>query len=105
MVYFTAEHKDSVCLYRLNTKDLKINRINTPEDLVEGFSLAAASADMVWWGESASNSDRLYTLNTRTMKSQLADDVSARNLKDVALGECRPWTFRNRLGDEITCRY
>lgn len=105
MVYFMAEHKDSVCLYRLNPYSDKIARIAVGEDVVEGFNLAGASTEMVWWGQSASNSDRLYALDTKSRKSTLLDDVSARNLQDITLGDCRPWTYKTSRGDMLTARY
>lgn len=105
MVYFTAEHKDSVCLYRLNPNTFVIKQVCVPEDMVTGFSVASSSTMAAWWGQSASNSDRLYTLDLRSLKSRIADDVSARNLDGIALGDCRPWTYCNEHGDTLTARY
>ncbi len=105
LVYFTAEHRDSVCLYRMDVNSSKISRIAVKEDLVEGFGLASAAHVMAWWGQSASNSDRLYVLDTKTTRSVVVDDLSAQTLKDVVLGDCKPWTYRNSRGDIITARY
>ena len=104
-IYLTAENRDRIDLYRLNPQNGRISQIDTPEDLVRGFSLSSAAAEMAWYGQSASNSDRLYVLDTRTGKSQLREDLSATILKDVALGECREWNFKNSKGETVYGRY
>ena len=54
------------------------------EDLVNSFSLAQNAPVMAYYGQSASNSDRLYTMNTKKMKSSLLEDLSKDILKDVS---------------------
>ncbi len=60
---------------------------------------------MAFSGQSASNADRLYRMNTKAQKAQVIDDLSARELKDVQLGECKAWNYVNAKGDTICCRY
>ena len=104
-IYFTAEDKDCMHLFRLLPKTRKIEIINVPEEMVSRFEFATAAPVLAFVGNSASNSDRLYTMNTRSLKSTCLDDLSATTLRDVELGECRPWTFVNTKGDSICCRY
>lgn len=104
-VYFTAENRDLYSLYRLNPATGKIQQLDTAEDLVNAFSLAAQAPVMAWYGQGASNSDRLYLLNTKNLKSSLQEDLSREKLKDVELGECRAWDFVNSRGDTICGRY
>lgn len=105
-VYFTAEDKDCVHLFRLEPKTGAIRRIDTPEEYIKSFSLASRSPMMAFTGQSASNADRLYKMSTKTPnRSQLVDDLSARELKDVELGECKAWNFVNSRGDTLCCRY
>jgi dipeptidyl aminopeptidase/acylaminoacyl peptidase len=73
--------------------------------LVNGFDVAAGAPVMAWYGQGASNSDRLYTLSTKTLKSTLAEDLNADLLKQVELGECQPWDFVNSRGDTIHGRF
>ena len=35
----------------------------------------------------------------------MVDDLSARELKDVELGECKAWNYVNSRGDTLCCRY
>lgn len=104
-IYFTAEDKDCVHLFQLNPKSGKFTLLKTPEEYIKSFSLASSATEMAFSGQSASNADRLYKMNTKTLKSQLVDDLSARELKDVELGECKAWNFVNSRGDTLCCRY
>ena len=104
-IYFTAEDKDCVHLFQLNPKSGKFTLLKTPEEYIKSFSLASLAAEMAFSGQSASNADRLYKMNTKALKSQLVDDLSARELKDVELGECKAWNFVNSRGDTLCCRY
>lgn len=104
-IYFTAEDKDCVHLFQLNPKSSKFTLLKTPEEYIKSFSLASSAAEMAFSGQSASNADRLYKMNTKALKSQLVDDLSARELKDVELGECKAWNFVNSRGDTLCCRY
>lgn len=104
-IYFTAEDKDCVHLFQLNPKSGKFTLLKTPEEYIKSFSLASSAAEMAFSGQSASNADRLYKMNTKALISQLVDDLSARELKDVELGECKAWNFVNSRGDTLCCRY
>lgn len=104
-IYFTAEDKDCVHLFQLNPKSGKFTLLKTPEEYIKSFSLASSAAEMAFSGQSASNADRLYKMNAKALKSQLVDDLSARELKDVELGECKAWNFVNSRGDTLCCRY
>ena len=104
-IYFTAEDKDCMHLFQLNPKTGKFKLLNTPEENIKSFSLASAATEMAFSGQSASNADRLYKMNTKALKSQLVDDLSARELKDIELGECKAWNYVNSRGDTLCCRY
>ena len=104
-VYFTAENRDYISFYRLNPKNGKIQQIDVKEDLVTGFSLAQSAPVAAYYGQGASNSDRLYTLDTKKMKQALVEDLSKDILEGIQLGECRSWDFVNAKGDTIYGRY
>ena len=104
-IYLTAENRDRVDLYRLNPRNGKTTRLETQEDMVNGFSLAAASPALAWYGQSASNSDRRYLLDTRNGQSVLQEDLSATILQDVKLGSCQAWNFKNSKGETVYGRF
>ena len=104
-IYLTAENHDYVSLYTINPKNGKIRKIDTPEDLVNNISFASAAPVSAWYGQSASNSDRLYVLDLKNGKSALREDLSRTILKDVELGECHEWNFKNSKGETVYGRY
>ena len=104
-IYFTAEDKDCMHLFQLNPKSGKFTLLKTPEENIKSFSVASSATEMAFSGQSASNADRLYKMNLKAQKSQLVDDLSARLLKNIELGECKAWNFVNSRGDTLCCRY
>jgi len=104
-IYFTADDKDCVHLFKANPVSGIIQQLPTPEDMVTSCSMADDAPVCAWVGESASNASRAYTLNTRSGKSSLLEDFSAQFLKDVELGTCEAWDFVNSRGDTINGRY
>lgn len=104
-IYLTAENRDRIDLFRLDPKNGRIKQIDMLEDLVKGFSLADSAPVMAWYGQGASNSDRLYLMDTKKGNSELREDLSATILQDVVLGECREWNFKNSKGETVYGRY
>ena len=104
-IYFTAENRDYISLYRMNPKDGKIEQLESKEDLVKNITLADQAPVLAYYGQGAMNSDRLYTLDTKKEKTALVEDLSQEILKDVQLGECHAWNFVSSRGDTIYGRY
>ena len=104
-IYFTAEDKDMVNLFKLNPASGKITQMKTQEDLVKQFTIANAAPVLAWYGQGASNSDKGYITDLKKGTSVLWEDLSKDILKDVQLGECHGWNFKNSKGDEINGRY
>ena len=104
-IYFTAENRDYISLYRMNPKDGKIEQLEAKEDLVKNITLADQAPVLAYYGQGAMNSDRLYTLDTKKGKTALVEDLSQEILKDVQLGECHAWNFVSSRGDTIYGRY
>ena len=104
-VYFTAENKDSVSLFRMDVEKQDIRLLDVPEEIVSSFSLASQSTKLSFYGESASNWQRLYTFDTKKEKLTVVDDLSNEQLAGVQLGICKPWNFINSRGDTIVGRF
>ena len=104
-VYFTAENKDSVNLFRMDVSKQAICRLDMPEEIISSFSMASQTPKMAFYGESASNWQRLYTLDTKKMKTTVVDNLSDELLKDIQLGNCEAWNFVNSRGDTISGRF
>ena len=104
-IYFNAENRDYVSLYRMNPANGKIQQVKANEENVKGFSMSASAPSLVYYGQGTMNSDRLYQLDTKKNKQVLVEDLSKEILKDIQLGECHDWNFINSKGDTIFGRY
>lgn len=103
-VYFNAEDRDCISLFRLNPVKKHIEKVNVPEEMVLGFSVAEKAPSLSFYGESASNAHRQYVVDLKKDASKLEEDLHG-ELKDVLLGECKAWDFVNSRGDTICGRY
>ena len=104
-IYLQGEDKDCVRLYVLNPSTGKIKPIPLKEDILSDFTLAESAPELVYYGESASNSQRLYSVNLKKNTTVCLKDLSKDILKDITLGEVRDWNFKAAAGDTIYGRY
>lgn len=110
MVYFTAENKDSLSFYRMDPLKGTITMLDLPEEMISGFSVASAAPVLAFYGQGAKNSDRLYmtdlkTFGTKKQKITLVEDLSAKSLEGITVGDCISWSCQNSLGEDVLCRY
>ena len=104
-IYFTALNRDYVSLYRIDVKSGRIEPVAAKEENVKKFALSDGAPVMAYYGQGASNTDRLYTLDLKSGKSTLLEDLQAERFADVDFGECKEWNFVNSRGDTIYGRY
>lgn len=104
-IYLQGEDKDCVRLYVLNPSNGKINPVPLKEDILSDFTIATSAPELVYFGESASNSQHLYSVNLKKNTTVCLKDLSETILKDVTLGEVRDWNFQAAAGDTIYGRY
>ena len=104
-VYFTAEDRDEVGLFRLDPRNGKIARISLPEEIVAGFSVPDAGGMLAWYGESASSPSSLYLLDIAKSRSTRLETPKEEMLADVEFGSCEAWDFVNSRGDTICGRF
>ena len=90
---------------RLESVNREILPIPLKEDILSDFTIAETTPELVYFGESASNSQRLYSVNLKKKSSVCLKDLSAGILKDITLGEVHDWNFRAAAGDTIYGRY
>nr|MDE5745647.1 prolyl oligopeptidase family serine peptidase [Paramuribaculum sp.] len=104
-IYFTAENRDCISAYRLNPSTGKITQLPLNQDIIKGISVPDAGVNAAFCAQSMDNPDRLYTLNTRTLKTTMLDEPLATALADIKLGEVAPWSFVSSRGDSIHGRF
>lgn len=104
-IYFTANDKDRIRLFQADLNKGKIERLNVDEDIVTKFSIADDAPIMAWFGESASNSFRIYSTDLQKKSTVLLEDLSKDLLRNIAIGTCQTWDFVNSRGDSINGRF
>jgi dipeptidyl aminopeptidase/acylaminoacyl peptidase len=104
-IYFMAENKDSVSLYRMEPASWEIHQMKVPEELVKSFTLANKMTTMVYCGQGTKNSDRIYSVDLKNDIHKLVEDLSYELLDGIKLGDCKSWNFVNSRGDTIYGRY
>ncbi len=104
-VYLTAQDKDRVRLYSLDPSNGKIRQLQGMEDVISDYSIASQAPEMVYYGSSASNSQRLYGYNLTDDSSSCLIDLSKELLKEITLGEVQDWNFVSAQGDTIYGRF
>lgn len=104
-IYFTALNRDCKHLYRADAKSGKIEQIAEPEEYMGRFALADKAPVMAFSGQSASNTDRLYRMDLKSLKPVVLDDLHAQRFGDVEFGACEAWDFVNSRGDTICGRF
>lgn len=100
--FFTAHNADSTSLYRLNLKTLHIDMVRQPLEVVGKLSLSDDGSTILVAGYGACVSDKLYRIDTKSMKAVMIDDINKDALKDVALGTCEQWRFKSERGYELS---
>ncbi|WP_373813933.1 S9 family peptidase [Porphyromonas loveana] len=89
--YFIAEKGARKALYRLNLSSQEIREIQTGEDVVRWFAVAADNGALWYAGQSANNADRLYRLDGN--RGQLVWDLSAEKLANIDFTPARDWNY------------
>lgn len=106
MIYFTAENKDSVSLYRLNPKDLSIKEISQPTAVVGGITIAENAPLMVLYGACPLKTDCMYSLTLdKKQKVTLIEDLNKDRMEEIQLGSCHDLKFTCSRGYDVTGFY
>lgn len=106
-IYMKAENRDSCSIFVFDPKTSRFDMIAQPEEVVDQLAVASASGVILTAGESHNHSWRLYTIEkTRKQpKVTMLQDLNADVYEGVEVCECKPWSFTNSNGDEVSCRY
>ncbi len=105
LIYLTAEDQDCQRIFACNPANGKIRPIAAIESVITGYAFAADAPLLCFYGQSASNANRLYAYQLKSDKSRLLYDLSADKLTDIALGEVHDWNFKSDDGTTIQGRY
>ena len=104
-IYFSAEDRDCVSLFRLNPDNGKIAKLPAMTEVVNGFSIPDQGRTLIYYGESAQQPRELWTMDLKTLKSTRLESPKEAQLADVKFGECQPFDFVSSRGDTINGRF
>ena len=108
-VYVLAEDKDWVKLYSFDPENMDegIKQYPLAEQIISNYTVAADGTEIVYYGESDSNAQRLHEYKGKGKKatSTCIEDLSKDLLKDVTLGKVTDWNFKAAAGDTIYGRF
>lgn len=104
-IYVLTDDKDCQNIYAIEPNTGKTSKIAVPEEVVKSFAMASKASALICYGQSASNADRLYFVNTKTQKIKCIYDLSAEKMHDIVLGEMHDFDFTSTDGSTITGRY
>lgn len=104
-IYFSAENRDSKPLYRVNPASGKIEPLGVSEYYVKGYGLAYDAPVLAYYGQGADNALRLYTFDTKKMRSTLRDDLASERTDGVRITATHDWAYRTTRGDTIYASY
>jgi len=104
-IYYRVEEGDRANMYRYHPRTKKFEKLPLREEVIRSFNIAENALWATYTGVSASNSNRSYLLNLKTMESILISDPYAEQLNGLTLGEVKEWQFTSSFGDVIEGRY
>ncbi|MDH6305811.1 dipeptidyl aminopeptidase/acylaminoacyl peptidase [Parabacteroides sp. PF5-5] len=104
-IYFSATDQDYQRVFVCNPSNGKISQLGTKEDVISSFSLAQTAPVMYYYGQSVSNTNRLYAYDVKTNRNRLIYDLSAERLENVVFGDVSDWNFTSEDGTTIQGRY
>ncbi|MDO4790579.1 MAG: prolyl oligopeptidase family serine peptidase [Porphyromonas sp.] len=104
-VYFSAEVGDRKLLFVSDLKSGSITRLSKKEDYVKNFSVSALSGNVTYIGQSATTSDRFYTIDSKKRKETLLYDLDAEKGKDLIRSTMIDWDYKTLDGTEIQGRF
>lgn len=99
-VYFTAEDRDYVRLFSLDTRTGRIRTLPTSGEYVYRLSLATQSPTVAYLAESVMQPSSAYVMTLKKEKElQLFDGLTT--LGDARIGQCTDWNFLSSRGDTV----
>lgn len=104
-IYYRVEEGDCANVYSYSPRTKKFEKLPLREEVIRSFNIAEDALWASYTGVSASNSNRSYLLNLKTLESVLISDPYAEKLNELTLGEVKEWHFTSSFGDTIEGRY
>jgi dipeptidyl aminopeptidase/acylaminoacyl peptidase len=100
-VYIGVDDGSKSAVFRYEVRTERLTRIETGNDMVTGFSLAAGADRAAFVGHGMSDTRKAYTVDLRRDRVRLLSDPSAGDFRNVNWGASRDWVYTTAEGDRI----
>lgn len=104
-IYMRVVDQDCNNIYIYNTTSQTFSKVALPEDVVKSLSVAKYASAFNFYGQSASNADRLYFYGGKKPAVKCLYDLSKEKLQDIVLGDVTDWNFISEDGTTIQGRF
>lgn len=104
-IYFSAEDRDCMPLYRVDPTSGKIESLGVNEDYIMGYNIASDAPVLAYYGQGADNALRLYTLDTKKLRSTMRDDLAPERTDGLCVTPTYNWSYKTSRGDTISAYY
>lgn len=104
-IYFSAEDKDCVNLFRADPAKSVIESLKNSEDHVYGFDIAISSPALIYYGQSLGSATKVWTVDSKKGRQQVLRDFGPGRLDNVIMDEGHAYEFSSSRGDLTNCFY
>jgi len=104
-IYFSAEVKDCVKLFRLSPSNGRIVPLQDQNDNEFDFDVSVSGPSIVYYGQGLESADRVFSMDVWKQKHHLIKDFGVERLDGVALGKGGGYEFTSSRGDVINGFY
>ena len=104
MVYFSAEDRDYVRIFRLDPANGTIEQLPLQGDYAYRWDLATHAPTLAWLSYKTMEPASAYIANLKSELSKLKSQTIFKGktaLGDAQLGTCQDWNFKNSKGDTV----
>ncbi len=104
LIYFSAEDRDYVRIFRLNPANGTIEQLPLQGDYAYRWDLAAHAPTLAWLSYKTMEPASAYVTNVKSQISKLKSQTifdGKTALGDAQLGTCQDWNFKNSKGDTV----
>ena len=104
LVYFSAEDRDYVSIFRLNPTTGVIEQLPLPGDYAYRWDLAAHAPTLAYLSYKTMEPASAYITYNKPQLSKLKTQIifdGRTALGDATLGTCQDWNFKNSKGDTV----
>lgn len=103
-IYWTAQDKEKISLYRYNLQREQITQLSAPGDIVAGVQLAGNAPIATAMVQGTTMPFAGYKINLRRDRWTRLEDTESSNYRHVSFGEVKEWNHTTKDGVHVAGR-